>query len=193
MSSSGSPMPIDDTPPAARRVGPALVAGWLAALGLAALVGTAPAPALADDAAFDRTLRKLGAFCARGSALTCAEQFFALADADGDGRVVPGEIQAFKDRLRIWTAANGESLHATDLRALQAGFLLVDTIGIERGMLLYDADGDGALSFAEATADLNLDGRPMAQLVQDRELVNWPSLRRRFGAMAMLFDYLDIR
>ncbi len=201
MSSSGSPMPIHDKKPRSGRAwtrgrpATARAAAWLAGLALATLVGAMPAAtnAAADAGAFDRTIRQIGAFCARGPALACAKQFFAVADADADGLVDAQEIQAFKTRLQGWTASLGETLDAADLKALRVGFLLADTIGVENGMLLYDADGDGALSFAEATADLHLDNRPIAQLVQERELVDWPSLRRRFGATAMLFDYLDIR
>ena len=201
MSSSGSPTPIVDAGPGSGRVSArgrpatARAAAWLAGLMLAAMAGVAPAAANAatDTATFDRTLRQIGAFCARGPAVACARQFFTLADADADGLVDAQEIQDFKTRLQVWTASHGDTLDATDLKALKVGFLLADTIGVENSLLLYDADGDGALSFAEATADLNLDHRPMAQLVQERELVNWPSLRRRFGATAMLFDYLDIR
>jgi hypothetical protein len=186
-------MSIDLAASIARRTSPVGTVAWLGGLALACAMGFAPTPLSAEDAAFDRTLRQLGGFCARGPALACAEQFFALADADDDGLVDAPEIEDLKARLQVWTAANGQSLNATDLKALQVGFLLADTIGVERGMLLYDDDGDGSLSFAEASADLNLDGRPLPTLVQERELVNWPSLRRRFGATAMLFDYLDIR
>jgi hypothetical protein len=201
MGSSGSPTPIVDAAPGSGRASargrPATAgaAAWLVGLVLAAMAGVAPAAAnaAADTVAFDRTLRQIGAFCARGPAVACARQFFTLADANADGLVDAPEIQAFKSRLQDWTASHGDTLDATDLKALKVGFLLADTIGVENSLLLYDADGDGALSFAEATADLNLDHRPMAQLVQERELVNWPSLRRRFGATAMLFDYLDIR
>lgn len=185
MSSSASPKLIDRP---ARKLQTRLAAFALA-FGLAL-----PAAASAEEeATFDRTIRELGAFCSRGPAATCAERFFALADANDDGVADKPEIEALDQRLRIWTAANGDRLQPMDLRALQVGFLLVDTIGVESGMLLYDEDGDGALSLAEASADLNLDGRPLPELVQRRELVDWPSLRRRFGATAMLFDYLDIR
>jgi hypothetical protein len=200
MSSSGSPTPIVDAgsgsgrASASARPATARAAAWLAGVVLAVMAGVAPAAAHAADAdVFDRTLRQIGAFCARGPAVACARQFFTLADANADGLVDAPEIQAFKTRLQDWTARHGDTLDATDLKALKVGFLLADTIGVENSLLLYDADGDGALSFAEATADLNLDHRPIAQLVQERELVNWPSLRRRFGATAMLFDYLDIR
>lgn len=197
MSSSGSPTPTDDTQPPLKP-GPRAgrPATWLTALACLAVAAATPVAASTTagvDAGFDRTLRQLGGFCAKGPALTCAERFFTLADADADGVLAPAEIDGFKARLQAWTAASQQTLNPTDLRALQVGFLLADTIGIENAMLLYDDDGDGALSFAEATADLNLDGRPLPQLVQQRELVDWPAVRRRFGATAMLFDYLDIR
>ncbi len=194
MSSSGSPMPSDfgaaGSIRSLGRVRP--MSAQLGGLALACLLGW-PLPAVSGGDTFDRAIREVGAFCVRGPATGCAERSFALADADRDGLVDAPEIQALKDRLQVWSTANSATLQAADLRALQLGFVLADTIGIEQGMLLYDDDGDAALSLAEATADFNLDGRPLAELVQQRELVDWPSLRRRFGATAMLFDYLDLR
>jgi hypothetical protein len=150
-------------------------------------------PVRANDAAFDQTIRRLAGACVQGASSACAERFFALADADADGLADRAEIEQLNADMRTWTAANMQSLDPIDLRALQLGFVLVDTIGIGNGMYLYDEDGDGALSFEEASADFNLDDRPLTQLVQQRELVDWPSVRRRFGATAMVFDYLDIR
>lgn len=151
------------------------------------------APATADDAAFDSTLRQLAGLCLHGPATDCAARFFALADADGDGRADAGELGGLDARLRLWTSANADTLQPEDLRALRVGFLLVDTIGIERGIMLYDNDGDRALSLDEATADLILDQRPLPRLVQEQALVDWPAVRQRLGVTAMLFDYLNIR
>ena len=80
-----------------------------------------------------------------------------------------------------------------DLKALNLGFVLVDSIGLPNWIALYDTDGDGALTFAEATADLQLDQRPVPELVRTGELVDWPGLRHRFGAMSYIFDYLGVR
>lgn len=160
---------------------------------LAGLALAAAPPVRADEAAFDQTIRKIAGACARDASSTCAGRFFALADANADGVADQAEVEQLNAAMRTWTAANAQSLDPADLRALQLGFVLVDTIGIGNGMYLYDEDGDGALSLEEASADFNLDERPLPQLVQQRELVDWPSVRRRFGATAMVFDYLDIR
>jgi hypothetical protein len=152
-----------------------------------------PQPALAEESGFDQTVRQLAGHCVRAAATSCVERAFAAADANGDGVADLEELQALDARTRVWTEANVESLNPADLRALRLGFLLVDAIGLERGMMLYDDDGDGGLSLEEASADLNLDDRPLPEIVRQREIVDWPSLRRRFGATAMLFDYLDIR
>jgi hypothetical protein len=162
-------------------------------LAVACLALAAPAPTRADEALFDRAIRQLAGACARDASRTCAERFFDLADANADGVADQGEIERLNAAMRAWTATNAQSLDPVDLRALQLGFVLVDTIGIGNGMYLYDEDGDGALSLEEASADFNLDDRPLPQLVQQRALVDWPSVRRRFGATAMVFDYLDIR
>jgi hypothetical protein len=194
MSSSGSSLPVDVKPDHRFRARPGTRALPVAVGTL--LIGAvllAPAPARADAAEFDRAVRGVAGDCVRGPATVCARRFFALADHDRDGVADLEEIQRLDASMRGWTNSHAESLDPIDLRALQVGFLLVDTIGIEYGMLLYDEDGDGGISLAEATADLNLDDRPLPELVQTGELVNWPSLRRRFGATAMLFDYLEVR
>jgi Ca2+-binding EF-hand superfamily protein len=185
MSSKRSPMLRDMRPSC-----------WTASLGGLVLAWTlvaVPLPAGAEDTAFDRTVRQLASHCARGPATACAARAFDLIDANDDGVAEIEELEKLDARLRVWTAANADELHPMDLRAVQLGFVLVDTIGIERGMMLYDEDGDGALSLEEMTADLVLDNRPLPEIVQAREIVDWPSLRRRFGATAMIFDYLDIR
>ncbi len=169
---------------------------WTARLGglaVAACLTVAAPPALADEVGFDRVVRQLAGYCARGPATGCAERAFDLIDANDDGVVELEEFQRLDARLRVWAEEHADELHPKDRRALQLGFILADTIGIERAMLLYDEDGDGALSLEEMTADLVLDDRPLPEIVQAREIVDWPSLRRRFGATAMIFDYLDIR
>ena len=185
MSSKPSPMTSE--------TGSGRWAGWLGSLALATALGTAALPASAGEATFDRAVRQLAGHCARGPATSCAARAFDLIDVNNDGVVELDEFQKLDARLRVWTAAHADELHPMDLRALQLGFILADTIGIERAMLLYDEDGDGALSLDEVTADLVLDERPLPEIVQAREIVDWPSLRRRFGATAMIFDYLDIR
>lgn len=165
----------------------------LVGMALAGTLGALSLPAAADEAAFDRAARQVAGHCARGAATSCAVRAFDLLDANNDGVAEIEELQTLDARMRVWTAANAEELQPMDLRAVQLSFVLVDTIGIERGMLLYDEDGDGALSLEEMSADFNLDERPLPEIVQAREIVDWPSLRRRFGATAMIFDYLDIR
>jgi hypothetical protein len=165
---------------------------WVAGLVLATIVGSGPGAA-ADEAGFDRAVRALAGQCTPAPATVCASRAFDLIDDDDDGVAEVDELNRLDARLRLWAGTNAEALHPMDSRALQLGFLLVDTIGIEPAMLLYDEDGDGALSFEEMTADLVLDDRPLPEIVQAREIVDWPSLRRRFGATAMIFDYLDIR
>ena len=161
---------------------------------LAVLLGfAAPHGAAADETAFDREVRKLAGYCLSAPSTSCTARFFALADANGDGVADLAELEALNAKLRVWSVANEAELHPEDLRALRVGFLFIDAVGVERAMLLYDDDGDGALSLAEATADLALDERPLPRLVQDRDFVDWPAVRRRFGATAMLFDYFAIR
>ena len=164
-----------------------------ASLGLSLALLAGSGTALAAGEAFDRAVRGLGHECVSAPSTACARGAFALADTNRDGRADLAELSTLNDRLRVWTRANGESVPPADLKALNLGFVLVDSIGLQSWIALYDTDGDGALTFAEATADLRLDQRPVPELVRTRELVDWPGLRRRFGAMSYIFDYLGVR
>lgn len=164
-----------------------------AALGLGLALLNGGGPALAAGESFDRSVRGLGQTCVNAASTACAASAFQLADTNSDGKADLAELSNLNDRLRVWTRANAESVPPADLKALNLGFVLIDTIGLRNWIGLYDTDGDGALTLAEATADLKLDLRPVPELVRAHELVDWPRLRQRFGAMSYMFDYLGIR
>ena len=165
--------------------------GFGAALGLALLASGGAA--LAAGEAFDRAVRGVAQECVNAASTVCAQSAFRLADVSRDGRADQAELATLNDRLRVWAQANAATVPQADRQALNLGFVLIDTIGLQNWITLSDTDGDGALTLAEATADLNLDRRPVPELVRTRELVDWPQVRQRFGAMSYIFDYLGVR
>ncbi len=141
-------------------------------------------PAAGPPARVDGFAAGAAARCPTAPAAACLAAAFAFLDADGDGRVVAGELRAAETGGREWLARNGKRLPPAD-RALLASLLLAaQATAPETVIEAYDTDGDGALTPAELFADIRTDGRPLGRLLRDPEAVDWEAMGRRFGWVA---------
>ncbi|HET6469031.1 MAG TPA: hypothetical protein VFG43_11710 [Geminicoccaceae bacterium] len=158
------------------------------------LLAALPAHAASDDApdlaAFDRFARAAGPYCAQAAATACFERSFRFADRDGDGELSLAELELLRRATREWTSANREQLAPADRRGILATLAVIELAGLPRLFRSYDTDASGGLDRAELLADVRLDDRPLAELVRDRDAVDWPSLGRRLGPAAALVDGL---
>lgn len=152
----------------------------------------APAAAQEAEPGFSGFVQDVALLCARASSTVCVEETFAGLDKDRDGRLSPVETQAAHAGLAGWTQANYEQLSAIDRHGLSLTLQAIDLIGLSRIVWLYDTDGDGALTLDEATQDVRLDSRPLAELYDTGELVDWSRVRQRLGPSAVLLDYLGL-
>lgn len=180
------PTTTTDRPPRRARLAP-FCAGLLACL--AALPAGAGVPA-AGDAALDRFIETNVPFCMKAPAARCVERGFAFADRDGDGRLSLGEVRETQGQMNRWTKANARRLPDQDREKLVLGLLLLQTVGPERLFRSYDADGDGALTREEVTADLRLDARPLPAILGDPSSIDWDALSARAGEAAPLLRRL---
>lgn len=166
----------------------------LAAAALAAALAAAPIrPAAAQDAIavpppaverFDRFVGRAAPLCETAPAARCVDAAWTFGDADGDGRLAPDEARRLRDALLGW-AQWPDNRAAGDERAfIFLGLSMVDTVGLERLMAGFDADGDGALTRAELLADLRLDERPLGAVLADPRALDRAALGRRLGALA---------
>lgn len=158
----------------------AVVAGTTAAAPVGAPTG---APAGRD---LERFAAATGPSCAREPARACIDRGFAFVDGDKDGFLSLAEVEAVEKQAEGWAQANAGRLPPAERQKLIMGLLIVQTVGVGQVFASYDADADGRLSEAEATADLRLDERPLPQLLADPGAVNWQQLSSRAGVAAPL-------
>lgn len=153
-------------------------------LALAALLTAAPA--LADEAVerFDAYARTVGPLCALAPSTDCFEAAFTGADRDGDDTLSLTEVLTLRTELELWLPARAELLTPGEQAYVRLGLQIVDLVGIEPLFVSYDADGDGGLDRAELAADVSLDERPLGDVIQDADAVDWPALQARLGVLA---------
>lgn len=163
-------------------------------LGLALGATLAARPMLAAPPAADGTLERFietnVPFCMKAPAVQCVDRGFAFADRDHDQRLSLAEAKATQLELNRWTKANARRLPPQDREKLVMGLLLVQTVGPEQIFKSYDADGDGALTREEVTADIRLDRRPLPEILSDPASVDWDALSARAGEAAPLLRRL---
>ncbi|MCB1882608.1 MAG: hypothetical protein KDG89_01225 [Geminicoccaceae bacterium] len=130
--------------------------------------------------------------CASNPSTACVAYAFTALDLDHDGELSVGELDRARDQLGAWTAAQGESLPFPVRHGIGTALRVVDLVGVERALYLYDSDGDGGLTLKEATQDLRLDQRPIGEIYAEGRLIDWTRIRAALGPSAFLLDYLGL-
>lgn len=156
------------------------------------LAGLGALPAAAQPAAerFDSFMRTAAAPCSVAPARICIDAAWGFADRDGDGQVSAAELEAVKNELGVWAEWKKPSMGQSDRASLAIGQMMVRSVKPEQLVQGFDSDGDGSLSQAELTQDLTLDDRPLPEILQDRDSVDWPAVQKRLGSIAPLIALL---
>jgi hypothetical protein len=146
-----------------------------------------------DDraAAFDRFMTASRPVCEQGPAAQCVALAWRFANADGDRGLSAVELAEVRTGLEDWLLRYPDELSAPERSSLAFGLLLVDSIGIERLLELYDGDRDGLVSRSELLADVHLDARPLGEVLLDPAAVDRAAIARRLGIPATLIDQLQ--
>src|ERR687895_960422 len=108
----------------------------------------------ADVLAFDRFVTVSGPVCQHQPANDCVDLGFAFADADGDGRLSVGELEALHHQVQAWSEWRRPELSAFEARSIALGLWLVNTLGVRTLQSIYDEDRDDHLSRDELLADV---------------------------------------
>jgi hypothetical protein len=117
-------------------------------IGALALLALGPAAAENVDgvdgraAAFDRFVRASRPVCEQQPAAQCIELAWRFTDADGDRELSVAELADVRAALEDWVLRHQDQLSGPERSSLAFGLLLVDSIGVERLLGLYDSDHD---------------------------------------------------
>lgn len=166
---------------------------------LAALAATllVAAPAAAQSNPDTIGVERIEAFmlgaaqpCATAPAEVCIEEVWRFADRDRDGHLAADELAAVKNELGAWAEWKKPLLGQRDRAGLAVGEMVVRSL--QPGQLIegFDNDGNQLLSQAELTQDIDLDGRPLPDILQDKAAVDWQAVQGRLGAAAPLIALL---
>ncbi len=143
-------------------------------------------PAIANEeriARFAFLAETVGPLCAQAASEVCAETAFVLVDENQDEALTLEELTELRNDLALWLNADETSLTSTEANTITLALWIIDTIGLATLFESYDADADDRLDFAELTADIELDERPLGVVVLDSDAIDWPSLRERLGVL----------
>ena len=121
--------------------------------------------------------------CRQEASSACIGLWWGFIDRNGDGFADASELGAFRQGLDGWLDQGAEILTLKGKASLTSGLWLFDRIGPEKLVTWYDGDGDGRLSREELLADINLDSRPLAEVLADPEGVDKAAVRDRFGVL----------
>jgi hypothetical protein len=158
------------------------IGALLAGLAMAPLALASAADTTAEQgAAFDRFMSESRPVCLHEPAERCIAIAWRFADADGDEGLSLAELAAIRAAFAQWTDRHREDLTRPERSGIALGFLIVDSLGLERLHALYDADQDGLLSRSELLAEVRLDERPLGAVLLDPAATDHRAVARRLG------------
>ena len=157
---------------------------------LASASAAQPGQPSAAARAFAAFLGQASPVCLREASRRCIDAGWRFADRDRDSRVTVEELETVRAELRDWLTWPDNGIKPAEKRGVLIGLMVVETLGLPRLVQSYDTDGDGALSRDELLSDIQLDNRPLGEILSDTSAVDWSSLRTRLGALAPALETL---
>jgi hypothetical protein len=125
--------------------------------------------------------------CARAPSAVCANRVTALLDGNGDGRIVPAELDETRRRALAEARQKQTGLTDSDRGMVAIAIAAIDSAGLDTVFAGFDANRDGGIDRGELFADFRLDNRPFAEIVNDPQAVDWPGFADRFGETGRMF------
>jgi len=162
-----------------------------ATLALVVLAAPAVSAGDADGAAvaFDSFMRASRPVCVEQPAEHCVALAWRFADADGDQALSVLELASIRSAFEQWAVRHQDDLTRPERSGIALGFLIVDSVGLERLHAIYDTDQDGLVSRSELLADVRLDQRPLGQVLLDPAAVDHRAVARRLGVPPAMLDH----
>lgn len=140
--------------------------------------------------AFEHFIRRSGPLCQSSPSTDCFARGWRFADRNGDGSLGLEELTAIRGELLQWTEWRGESLRGGERLGIATGVWIVDSVGLAKLFTGFDSDRSGGLSREELLADVQLDERPLGQVLLDPAAVDRRAIAGRLGKLSKVLDAL---
>jgi hypothetical protein len=142
--------------------------------------------------AFDRFVTESNSVCRFGRAEDCFDLAWRFADTDGNHGLSLDELRGLRADVEVWAIWRQADLAAHERSGIAMGLWLVDAVGLEYLLAVYDGDGDDLISRNELLADVRLDERPIGTVLLDPEAVDRAAIGRRLGLPPTVLDQLPL-
>ena len=142
------------------------------------------APSFEEVGHLEQFVLQASPTCRREPARRCVDLAWRFADINDDGYWSDQELNHVRAMLPTWMKSHSGDLNARELTVMTTALALIDMIGFKALMIGFDEDDDGLVSQSELLADVQLDERPLAEVLADPQAVDRDSFARRFGPFA---------
>lgn len=139
---------------------------------------------------FDEMVETGGWLCQEAPAQECVDHGWDYADRNGDDRLDKGELQTLREELNGWAEWKNERLSGKDRTRLSVARAIANSLKLDDLIDSYDEDGSGAITRAELLADIELDERPLPEILADKEATDWDAIGKRLGPFGSLVGSL---
>jgi Ca2+-binding EF-hand superfamily protein len=142
------------------------------------------APSIDEVGHLEQFIHQASPTCRREPARRCVDLAWRFADTNDDGYWSDQELNHVRVMFPTWMKSYSGDLNARELTVMTTALALIDMIGFNALMIGFDEDHDGLVSQSELLTDVQLDERPLAEVLADPQAVDRDSFAHRFGTFA---------
>ena len=142
------------------------------------------APSIGEIGYLEQFIHQASPTCRREPARRCVDVAWRLADTNDDGYWSDQELNHVRAMFPTWMKSHSGDLSVRESTVVTTALALIDMVGFKALMVGFDEDHDGLVSQSELLADVQLDERPLAEVLADPQAVDRDSFARRFGTFA---------
>lgn len=163
----------------------------LAASAAFALTAVLPLWSFADDpVAFNEMIETGGWLCEEAPAEECIEHGWEYADSNADDELDKKELAKLRSDLNAWADWKSDSLSGKDRTKLSIARSLANSLELDDLVQSYDKDDSGTITRSELLADIEVDQRPLPEILADKQATDWQAIGERLGPFGSLIGSL---